>query len=88
MWERRSEPRGELRVTLISLFVAGTIGVHPPPPQHLPPLPLLRHDLPGILSGTFLPVESRATYRGFRNLLREYADFDIPYRITLVSRTK
>lgn len=58
MWERRSEPMGELRVTLILLFVAGPIGVHPPPPW----LPLLRHDPAGNLSGTHLPSGGVASY--------------------------
>lgn len=34
VWEPCSQPRGKLRVTLILLFVAGPIGVHPPPSQH------------------------------------------------------
>lgn len=55
MWEPCSQPKGKLRVTLILLFVAGPIGVHPPPSQHASPLPsllpspLLRHGPPGIL---------------------------------------
>lgn len=36
VWERGSEPRGEPRVTLILLFVAGPIRVHPPPPPLAP----------------------------------------------------
>jgi len=51
MWEPCSQPKGKLRVTLILLFVAGPIGVHPPPSQHASPLPspLLRHGLLSIL---------------------------------------
>lgn len=53
MWEPCSQPRGKLRVTLILLFVAGPIGVHPPPSQHASPLAfpfsLPRHGPSGVL---------------------------------------